>query len=268
MIHSARWRSVRTVGLALAAVVGLYGVWLGYQCIVSMTSSYFGVRQVSLSYDTIFRKELPTQVEEWFDKAKEAKQLATKSRSELATQLLTDFPLIERISWAMYVPGELRCHLTGVTPTFLINDRYIAGSNGKLYTQSDFTGYEERIPALHIAKDWLTPGVFGSVHRFFSRLPRHLFQAYDIAYHDPYTIAMTPVDDEVQPHACICIVDEQSAQRLPAHSELMTLAADLKALNKMVDDDSCVCLFDYRFENRIISKCVSRAERAKLQRVS
>jgi hypothetical protein len=259
---------MRMIGMTLAVMIGLYGVWWGYQTVLSVTHSYFGVQNVTLSYDTIFRKELPTNLEEWFADAKESGRLKTQSRNELATQLLKDFPLIERVSWAMYVPGQLRCHLTGVTPTFVINDKHIAGSNGRLYKHSDFTGYEERIPSLHVAKDWLTPGVFSSVHRFFGRMPRELFSTYNISYHDPYTIALVPVEDEVQPHSCICIVDEQSANRLPSLQELMTLAADLKVRNKTIEDDGCVCLFDFRFENRIISKCISRADRAQLQRVA
>lgn len=268
MIHTARWRSMRMIGMTLAVIVGLYGAWWGYQLVLSATHSYFGVQSVSLSYDTIFRKELPTHVEEWFAEAKEDGRLLAQTRTELANQLLKDFPLIERISWAMYVPGQLRCHLTGVTPTFLINDKHIAGSNGRLYKQSDFTGYEARIPSLRVAKDWLTPGVFNSVHRFFGRMPHDLFTTYDISYHDPYTIALVPVEDDIQPHSCICIVDEQSASRLPSLKELNKLAADLKVRNKMIEDDSCVCLFDFRFENRIISKCISRAERVQLQRVA
>lgn len=264
MNERARWRHRRIVVICVVALLLGGAGWWGYQQLAQWVTMYYGIEKVELSYNEVFDSRLTKGVDAWMDEKKESGQLQTKSRKVLANEVLESFPLIRSVSWATYIPGYLHCTITGVQPTFHINNKHVAGNNGKLYDKEAFQNYPHEIPKLHISSHWLTKAVFGGVHQFFSELPKGLLTTYHIYYHDPYTIAMVPVDKEL-PHRCACMVDEKSASRVRTLDELMALCVDLKERVQAKDD--ATCYFDFRFADRIISKTIGNGEFIQLQRV-
>lgn len=264
MNERARWRHRRIVMVCVAAIALGGAGWWGYQQFAHWVTIYYGIEKVELSYNDVFDDRLVEDVDTWMSDKKETGQLQTKSRKVLANELLQAFPLIRNVSWATYIPGYLHCTVTGVQPTFHINNKHVAGNNGKLYDKQDFCNYPHEIPELHISSHWLTKAVFGGVHQFFAELPKGLLTTYHIYYHDPYTIAMVPVDTEL-PHRCVCMVDEKSASRVRTMDELMALSVDLK--ERLQPKKEAISYFDFRFADRIISKAIGRGEFIQLQRV-
>lgn len=266
MNERARWRYRRLVLTTVAVLGAAAAGWWCYQQAVRWATAYYGIQKITLQYADIYDKQLPSAIEAWLENRRTSGGLHTLARHELANQLLKEFPLIRSVSWATYLPGAVHCAVTGVRPTFVINKRYVAGNNGRLYTKQDFAGYQETMPVLHVSKDWLSKGIFAGVHTFFSQLPAGLLRTYNMYYHDPYRIALVPVDGQELTHRCVCLVDEQSASRVRALDELMALCVDLKK-RVASSDKNPVCFFDFRFQDRIISRLISKKEFDELQRV-
>lgn len=243
------------------------GGWWCYQQFVQWATARYGITQIHLSYTDVYDENLSARIEYWFEQHKEDKSLITQPRSELIRELMEAFPLIRGVSWGTYLPGHLHCTVTGVRPTFMINRQYVAGNNGQLYTRRDFASYQEQMPVLNISKNWLNASAFASVHKFFSQLPAGLLRTYHMYYHDPYTIALVPVNFTELPHRCVCLVDENSAARVRSIDELMELCVDLKTRTQPKVKEP-ICFFDFRFEDRIISRVIPRSEFDQLQRVS
>jgi len=260
------WRVMRNVLIVAGICAGMLAIWCGYRAAAHWYTITFGVKRVAVAYDDICQKGLIKKIDEWFVTTHKTGRLRSESREVLTKEIIKTFPVVKRVSWATYLPGQLHCRVTGVRPTFYINKKYVAGNNGKLYKPSDFSVDKGTVPHITISKDWLTTNVFSSVHSFFEKLPKHLYSSYHITYHDPYSIALAPVGNDALPHRCICLVDEQSVPRLCIPNELMQLCQDLKKRSKDKQVNKKICLFDFRFDNRIISKLITQREYSELQR--
>lgn len=266
MNERAQWRHRRLVIVSVVVLGTIAGSWWCYQQFVQWATRQYGIKEIHLSYTDVYDENLSARIDQWFEQRKADRALITQSRQELIHELMEMFPLVRGVSWGTYLPGHLHCTVTGVKPTFVINREYVAGNNGKLYARRDFATYKDDMPVLNIGKNWLHPASFGGVHKFFSQLPSALLSTYNIYYHDPYTIALVPVAFKELAHRSICLVDENSASHVRSLDELMELCGDLKQRTQPREKDA-ICFFDFRFQDRIISRIIPRSEFEQLQRV-
>ena len=263
-IERRRLRIALRMTLAIAMVAfGLSVCWWGYKQLVSVINEQFGITSYRVTYANVYKEGLSKTIDEWFVHMHETGLLKVRERSSLTDELLKKFPLIASIGWTTYIPGRLDCVVRGVKPVYRINDTYIAGDNGMLYEQKDFGHFGETLPRVMVSNEWVTSSVFASVYRFLKGLNPDLIDGYTIHYQDPYYIVLVPHAAQEDEDTYLCIVDEQSAHLVPTTGKMQQLCQDVK---ERKEGEEGACLFDFRFEKRIISKVISMHEYQRFAR--
>jgi len=262
-----RLRSALRAVLAIAiAVLTLSAAWWGYKQVVSLINYQFGIASYRVTYQRIYKDGLAKELDEWFAHMQSSGMLKKRTRASLTDEILQKYPLVARINWGTYVPGRLDCTIFGVTPVFRINDSFVAGDNAGLYSPKDFGLFAQTLPRIIVSPEWVTKGVFASVYTFISSIPVEIIDTYYISYKDPYYIVLAPRTSQEGGCDYVCIVDEPSAFSVKTVEEMQALCLDVKKRKKEKGEDVDACLFDFRFDNRIISKPLSRSEYARFVR--
>lgn len=265
MNQRARWQYRRTffalLGILLACAAGTYL----YRSIASWAAVRYAPQRVVAACVDVYDRHVADAIKDWFLSAESQGMLGMQRADIVAADLMNTFPLIRGISWQRYEPSVLRCTVYGVKPLYRVNDKYIVGNNGQLYTTHEFRAYDEPLPQLRVSKQWLSKTLFPAVFRFFASLPARVFASYNIFYHDPYMVVLAPADETFLPRA-VCVADEKSADKALDIESLRTCANQVLAdTGEQASRAYVVC--DVRFDTHDMSKIVSFEEYETMQRV-
>lgn len=257
MNERARWRHRKVLYSFLLMVVCGIGVVFSYLKLASWARSYYQVDSVVVVGPAV-DEETVANISSWLTVLLQRGVLAKPQYDALTKSLLADFPLIGSVSWSRYKPSCLRCAVAPVKPVAIINDFYVAGDNGCLYEIGLFDSVPPTLPAFVVNNAWLSSELFSRVLSFFNAIPLALLSGYNVVYHDPYRIVMTPKNELDLPYRCVCIVDERSVTLVPDLVRLMSMCQHAQEQ---------IMLFDFRFSGSVITKCITHKEYLQLQRV-
>jgi hypothetical protein len=261
----ARWHR-RGVLFKVLGFIALFFILTSlYKHVASWAQDRYAARRVEVTCVDIYDRHVAEAVKEWFSNAECKGLLASFQAQGVAADVMSTFPLIKAVSWQRYEPEVVRCTVFGVRPLYLINDKYIAGNNGQLYSMQDFHAYNGDLPRICISKQWLTKTLFPSVFRIFAALPSHVLKSYNIFFHDPYMVVCAPSDPTFAPHV-VCVVDERSFTKIPETEALGERARTFIDEEERAFDSAYVCC-DMRFDGGTMNKMLSAYEFESMQRV-
>ncbi len=246
---------------AAAGMVMYYTAHMSY----SVVSPMFEIKEVDVRCIDTYSPVVNEDISDWLESALKDGKFAQYVLHQVAQDLLDEFPLLNRVSWHMYKPGRLTCIMYGAQPKYIVNDRIIATSNGKLFDPKLFASFTKELPHLYINEEWMTPKVFPGVFSFLRRQPDLLYCVYSLYYQEPSTIFLFPEQTEVLPDPAVCIIDEDNASRIVSPVRLAQLAEDIKQRKSEEWLKGSAFLFDFRFDRRVIGKVISMDEYTALR---
>ncbi len=257
MNERARWRHRRLLYSAIVSMIIGAGVLVGYYRVAAWASEYFAVTSyvvVAQQLDT----QTVTELSEWLDNKMAEGSLRKPVCPVLTFELMNAFPLVGSVSWSRYNPVCLTCTVSGVRPALVVNEHFVAGTNGRLYSDAVLPVDRTQVPSVVISSEWVAQDHFSRPFTFFMNVAPAILQSYDCVYHNPSMVVMTPKTTLDLPYRCVCIVDERSVTLLPDMVELMSMCQHR---------DGHISLLDFRFSGRIVNKCITHKECKNLQRV-
>lgn len=258
MNERARWQQRHTL-VSMIGIVLLCGMaWKAYH----YTAQWARVRYAITSFTLVSQHvdtETARRMYEWLGLQQGMGKFIDPDYEHLTKMMVDTFPIVGRVSWSRYSPQSLSCSVYGVQPLCIINQQYVAGDNGKLYSIDLFTDGLRGIPELSVRRAWLDGAHFPQVYAFLSSLPRSFLALFDCVFHDPSLVVVTPKESLDLPHRCVCIIDTRSVSALPDTVTLMSMCQD--------DAHDAVHSFDFRFPGPPLTRCITHKELMHLQKI-
>ena len=265
MNERARWKHRKVLNNVIVGIILLAAALQVYRQCAAWAASYYAVTSYVLVTQNLEHEEVQ-KIGNWLEKKNEAGAFKSPDYATLHAALIAEFPLVATSVWSRMVPECLTCTIRGAKPLFFVNTHYVAADNGALYKASLFPGITLTLPHVTIGREWLEQKYFAQPYRFFAERPASFLSVYEVAYKNPSMIVVWPKESLDLPHACVCIVDQRTVSLLPDTVALMSLCQGLKEESAHAVDDA-VCVFDFRFPERVIRTSVTPKESIQLQRV-
>ena len=165
--------------------------------------------------------------------------------------------LIKDFDCHVHVPKSVDVQVTGVQPYCIINNTFILGNKRRLFGYQDFVNADQA--TLHQVT--LHPKLCGSklpqnVFDFLHKIPLFRWQTFNIAYHSPSHIELTP-----KAASCPCTVivdqatffDDAKLKEIGNVFDNMVKRGFLLQKTLMAHDRRVT--FDLRFDRRVVVRC-------------
>jgi len=266
-----RYRPTRIIVIILVfCVVGLSvgsGMYWSAKKIITytknFTSSVAAINVIEFSFDKIYSLELRQSITHYLEKKIIGTNLLSFSSEAFYSDVKEVFAVVKNIVCRQITPSSVHVHVEGFQPAYCINKDRVAGSDGLLMNKKYYSEFAlDTLPHIAVIPLKASAQVLEEdVQKFLSNLNVAWLDNFICEYRSCNEVLFT-AHDMRQVHGFVMTAD-QARENLDI-SIIPLIVNDLREKKQLASWQSLE--FDFRFNNRIITKKTRTSRRGRVKK--